>query len=430
MAAASIGRWKNGWGLTAIRRRRSGGNGIVSFRREKFVPRGGPDGGDGGDGGDVILLADRSIRTLKEIGRRRIYQAERGVHGQGADKHGRRGETLVIRMPVGTQVSTMGTGETGEPVGDLVEDGQQMLVARGGRGGWGNARFKSSTNQTPRFAQRGQQGEEKRLRLDLKLLADVGIVGLPNAGKSTLLSVMSAARPKIADYPFTTLEPMLGVVESGWDRFVVADIPGLIEGAHTGAGLGLDFLRHIERTRVIVHLIDGGAPDVLADYQAVVAELREYGHGLADRTRIVAVNKIDVPEVSARTAELTEMFRGVGCEPMFISAAAGTGVQALIQRMAEALAAEMPAAGATKPPVLRPLPAQRVVSVAREDGAFRVEGERVVAFAEMMPLEEEEARAELWRRFQRWGVTSALRRAGARPGDRVRIGGREIELVG
>ncbi len=406
----------------------NGGNGIVSFRREKFVPRGGPDGGDGGDGGDVIFAADRSVRTLKEIGRRRVYQAERGVHGQGADKHGRRGETLTIRVPVGTEV--WDTGHDG-PLGDLVEDGQQMLVARGGRGGWGNARFKSSTNQTPRFAQRGQHGEEKRLRLDLKLLADVGIVGLPNAGKSTLLSVISAARPKIAGYPFTTVEPMLGVVENGWDRFVVADIPGLIEGAHRGAGLGLDFLRHIERTRVIVHLIDGGAPDPLADYEAVVAELREYGHGLADRTRIVAVNKIDVQEVSARTVELTETFRRVGCEPMFISAAAGTGVQELIQRMAETLAAETPAARVAEgPPVLRPLPAQRVISVAREDGAFRVEGERVVAFAEMMPLDEEEARAELWRRFQRWGVTSALRRAGARPGDRVRVGEREIELVG
>ncbi len=407
-----------------------GGNGIVSFRREKFVPRGGPDGGDGGDGGDVIFAADRSVRTLKEIGRRRVYQAERGVHGQGADKHGRRGEANVIGVPVGTQVSDIGGNVAGEPLGDLVVDGQQMLVARGGRGGWGNARFKSSTNQTPRFAQRGQHGEEKRLRLDLKLLADVGIVGLPNAGKSTLLSVISAARPKIAGYPFTTVEPMLGVVENGWDRFVVADIPGLIEGAHRGAGLGLDFLRHIERTRVIVHLIDGGAPDPLADYQAVVAELREYGHGLADRTRIVAVNKIDVPEVAGRTAELTEAFGRLGCEPMFISAAAGTGVQELIQRMAEALAAERPAAGAAKAPVLRPLPVQRVVTVEREDGAFRVEGERVVAFAEMMPLDEEEARAELWRRFQRWGVTSALRRAGARPGDRVRVGEREIELVG
>ena len=410
----------------------AGGNGIVSFRREKFVPRGGPDGGDGGDGGSVILMADRSVRTLKELGRKRIYQAERGVHGQGADKLGRRGESLVVRVPVGTQVSRVEDGETMEMLADLVEAGQQVVVARGGLGGWGNARFKSSTNQAPRIAQRGQPGEEVRLRLDLKLLADVGIVGLPNAGKSTLLSVVSAARPKIADYPFTTLEPALGVVEVGWDRFVVADIPGLIEGAHEGVGLGLDFLRHIERTKLVVHLVDGSGPDPLRDYETVNAELREYGHELAEREQIVVVNKIDIPEAEARTPELRQAFEQVtGQEPMFISAAAGTGVDELVERVAQALAEQAPEVQEEAPaPVLRPASRSHVVDVRREDGAFRVEGERVVAFAEMMPLDEEEARAELWRRFQRWGVTSALRRAGARPGDRIRIGGREIELGG
>lgn len=408
-----------------------GGNGAVSFRREKFVPRGGPDGGDGGDGGHVILMADRSVRTLKELGRRRIYRAERGAHGQGGNKHGRRGESLVIRVPIGTQVSRIREDGSTEVIGDLVENGQQMLVARGGMGGWGNARFKSSTNQAPRIAQRGQKGEEAHLRLDLKLLADVGIVGLPNAGKSTLLSAISAARPKIAAYPFTTLEPSLGVVESGWDRFVVADIPGLIEGAHTGAGLGLDFLRHIERTKVIVHLVDGSSPDPLRDYDTVNAELREYGHGLSERRQILVITKLDIPEVEARQQELAALFRSRGLEPMFISAVAGRGIEELIQRMSEALALERPPAEAVQAPVLRPAEAKRVVvNVHRENGAFRVEGERVVAFAEMMPLEEEEARAELWRRFQRWGVTSALRRAGARAGDRVRIGAREIELMG
>ncbi|HET8944683.1 MAG TPA: GTPase ObgE, partial [Dehalococcoidia bacterium] len=289
----------------------AGGNGIVSFRREKFVPRGGPDGGDGGDGGNVILLADRSVRTLKELGRRRIYRAERGVHGQGADKHGRRGESLLIRVPVGTQVSAVRADGSLEMVADLVVAGQQVAVARGGLGGWGNARFKSSTNQAPRIAQRGQPGEEARLRLDLKLLADVGIVGLPNAGKSTLLSVISAARPKIADYPFTTLEPALGVVESGWERFVVADIPGLIEGAHEGVGLGLEFLRHIERTRLVVHLVDGSSPDPVRDYETVNAELREYGQELADREQVLVVNKIDIPEVSARMGELTKAFQAL-----------------------------------------------------------------------------------------------------------------------
>jgi len=408
----------------------NGGKGMVSFRREKFVPRGGPDGGDGGDGGNVVLLADRSVRTLKELGRRRIYRAERGVNGQGADKHGRRGETLVIRVPVGTQVSRASDGGSPEMIGDLVAVGQQLLVAKGGLGGWGNARFKSSTNQAPRIAQRGQEGEEARLRLDLKLLADVGIVGLPNAGKSTLLSVISAARPKIADYPFTTLEPALGVVENGWDRFVVADIPGLIEGAHTGAGLGLEFLRHIERTKVVVHLVDGSSPDPAKDYETVNAELRRYGQGLADREQILVVNKIDISEVKGRTEELRETFRAAGLEPMYISAAAGDGVDELILRMAQALAAEAREGVAEHVPVLRPAAPSHVVKVQQEDGAYRVEGDRVVAFAEMMPLEEEEARAELWRRFQRWGVTRALRRAGARAGDRVRIGEREIELEG
>lgn len=407
----------------------NGGNGIVSFRREKFVPRGGPDGGDGGDGGSVILLADRSVRTLKELGRRHTYRAERGVHGQGSDKHGRRGESLFIRVPVGTQVSAVSHGGSLEMIGDLVEAGQQLLVAKGGLGGWGNARFKSSTNQAPRIAQRGQEGEEARLRLDLKLLADVGIVGLPNAGKSTLLSVISAARPKIADYPFTTLEPALGVVENGWDRFVVADIPGLIEGAHTGSGLGLEFLRHIERTKVVVHLVDGSSADPLKDYETVNAELRKYGQGLADREQILVVNKVDIPEVDERRGELAETFRGTG-EPMFISAAARLGVDDLIERMAQALAAEPSEGVPEHVPVLRPAAPSHVVKVQREDGAFRVEGDRVVAFAEMMPLEEEEARAELWRRFQRWGVSSALRRAGARTGDRVRLGSREIELGG
>ena len=378
----------------------------------------------------MILLADRSVRTLKELGRRHTYRAERGVHGQGSDKHGRRGESLFIRVPVGTQVSAVTDGGSAEMIGDLIEAGQQLLVAKGGLGGWGNARFKSSTNQAPRIAQRGQEGEEARLRLDLKLLADVGIVGLPNAGKSTLLSVISAARPKIADYPFTTLEPALGVVENGWDRFVVADIPGLIEGAHTGSGLGLEFLRHIERTKVVVHLVDGSSPDPLKDYETVNAELKQYGQGLEDREQILVVNKIDIPEVDERRGELAETFRGTGQEPVFISAAARLGVDDLIERMAQALASE-PAEGAPEHvPVLRPAAPSHVVKVQREDGAFRVEGDRVVAFAEMMPLEEEEARAELWRRFQRWGVSSALRRAGARTGDRVRLGSREIELGG
>lgn len=406
-----------------------GGNGVVSFRREKFVPRGGPDGGDGGNGGNVVFQASRSVRTLAELGRRRIYRADRGGHGQGSDKHGRNGPNLVLKVPVGTQITRI-DGDEEEPVGDLTEHGASIIVAKGGAGGWGNARFKTSTHQAPRIAQTGQEGEELRVRLDLKLLADVGLVGLPNAGKSTLLAQVSAARPKIGAYPFTTLEPNLGVVDVGWDRFVVADIPGLIEGAHEGAGLGLDFLRHIERTLVIVHLIDGSSEDPLADMRTINEELGQYGQGLAERPQIVTVNKIDIPEVAEHRTKLEKAFAKKKIEPRFISAASGEGVRELmteIGTLLKELRAEEPLPPEPEAlPVLRPR--ERGVKVHRENGAYRVEGDREVAFAEMMPTDTDEGRAELWRRFQRWGVTTALRRAGAKPGDRVRLGKVEVEM--
>jgi GTPase len=406
-----------------------GGNGAVSFRREKFVPRGGPDGGDGGDGGSVVLVADLSVRTLAELGRRRQYRAERGQHGQGAKKHGRNGEDLVLKVPPGTQVTRLSEdGET--PLGDLLEPGLRLVAARGGIGGWGNARFATSVHQAPRIAQRGQRGEEVRLRLDLKLLADVGVVGLPNAGKSTLLTQISAARPKIDSYAFTTLEPSLGVVDVGWDRFVVADIPGLIEGAHTGAGLGLDFLRHIERTRLAIHLLDGSSDDPWRDMDVVNAELREYAEALAARPQIVVVNKIDIPPVRDTIAELTEQAAARDIEPHFISAATGEGVQDLmlvVGARLKDLREEAPAPTAEEPlPILRPQ--EKGIRVTRENGAFRVNGDRPVAFAEMMPLDSDEGRAELWRRFTRWGVVGALRRAGARTGDTVLLGDVELEM--
>jgi GTP-binding protein len=408
-----------------------GGNGMMGFRREKFVPRGGPDGGDGGGGGEVVFRVERSIRTLKELGKRRIYRAERGQNGGGNKKHGRRGEPLVIAVPVGTVLSIVDEDGEVEQIADLVESGQRFVAVKGGRGGWGNTRFATSTNRAPHFAQRGGRGEELRLRLDLKMLADVGIVGLPNAGKSTLLRAISAARPKIADYPFTTLEPSLGVVENGWERFVVADIPGLIEGAHEGAGLGLDFLRHIERTRLLVHLVDGSSDEPLRDFDTINEELKSYGNGLVDRRQIVVINKIDIAEVESRREEIAEMFGRREMEPLFISAAVGTGVDEVIALMAEAVAEPVvDAADEAEPEViLRPQEAT-VVRVQREGKAFRVEGERVVSFAEMMPVEDEDARAELWRRLQRWGVTSALRRAGAKRGATVRLGGIEVEWDG
>lgn len=405
----------------------SGGNGSVSFRREKFVPRGGPDGGDGGAGGSVLLLADPSVRTLRDIGRRRMYRAERGEHGEGGQRHGRRGIHLVIKTPAGTEVNRVLEGGEREKIGDLLKPGESMVVARGGRGGWGNARFATSVRRAPRFAQRGQAGEEARLVLDLKLIADVGLVGLPNAGKSTLLRAISEAKPKVADYPFTTLEPMLGVVDAGYDRFVVADIPGLIEGAHEGHGLGLDFLRHIERTRLIVHLVDGSRPAPLGDMDLVNEELVEYGQGLAERKQIVAVTKVDLPEVRERQEQIRIEFARRDIEPLFISGVTREGMEGLVgdlHRELRSMVEPSPEVELVRPP-LRPL--GKGVIVRREDGAFRVEGDRVVAFAEMMPTEVEEARQELWRRLGRWGATTALRRAGARKGDRIKLGRVEIE---
>ena len=318
-----------------------GGAGCISFRREKFVPRGGPDGGDGGNGGDVILEADPAITTLLDFHYQRHYTAERGTHGQGANKHGRSGEDTVLRVPLGTTVSER---DGGGPLGDLVERGQRLVVARGARGGRGNARFATSTNRAPRRADLGRAGEERWIHLELKLLADVGVVGFPNAGKSTLVSRLSAARPKIGDYPFTTLEPTLGIVRVGDERtFVIADLPGLIPGAAQGKGLGIRFLRHTERTRLLVHLIDldpSTGRDPLDDYRVIQEELQAYSEELAARPQIVAVNKVELPGTEA-TRERMERFcaeRGISCHA--ISAVTGAGLPALVHEIAGRLASE------------------------------------------------------------------------------------------
>lgn len=320
----------------------AGGDGMVSFRREKYVPRGGPSGGDGGRGGDVVLVADRNLNTLLEFQRRRIFRAERGENGGSAEKTGASGETLEIRVPVGTVVFDAAEDEDARPLADLSSDVERLLVARGGNGGHGNARFKTSTRRTPDFALPGRPGETRELRLSLKLLADVGLVGFPNAGKSTLLRRLSAARPKVASYPFTTLTPSLGVVEVGDRRFVAADIPGLIEGASEGAGLGHRFLRHIERTRVIVHLLDVAAltmegRDLLEDYDAIRRELGRYRPELLDRREIVVVNKIDVAS-DERVLEAVEQRLGErGIVPLRISGATGQGVAELARTMLDAV---------------------------------------------------------------------------------------------
>ena len=318
-----------------------GGAGCISFRREKYVPRGGPDGGDGGAGGSVILEADPAITTLLDFHYQRHYTAERGQHGQGANKQGRSGADTILKVPLGT---TIAERDSRLPLGDLTERGQRLTVARGARGGRGNARFATSTNRAPRRADLGRAGEERWIHLELKLLADVGVVGFPNAGKSTLVSRLSAAKPKIADYPFTTLVPTLGIVRAGDDRtFVIADLPGLIPGAALGKGLGHRFLRHTERTRLLVHLIDldpNTGRDPIADYEAIQEELRAYSEELAARPQIVAVNKVELPGASERRAAVERFCAEQGLPFHAISAVTGEGLPSLVHEMARGLARE------------------------------------------------------------------------------------------
>lgn len=321
-----------------------GGGGCVSLRREKFVPRGGPDGGDGGKGGDVVLIADRNLSTLLDRRLQREVRAESGQPGSSRNRHGRDGRTVELRVPMGTVVYDTGDGSM---LTDFAHDGARLLVARGGRGGRGNAQFATATRQTPEFAERGQPGQLRQLRLSLKLLADVGLVGFPNAGKSTLLRRISAARPRVASYPFTTLIPSLGVAEVDDHRFVVADIPGLIEGASRGVGLGDRFLRHIERTRAIVHMLDAGAwalesRDLMAGYEAIRAELGAYEPALLERTEIVALSKIDLVPDRDELAPLEAAMRARGREILYVSGATGEGVEVLLRTMARALETSEP----------------------------------------------------------------------------------------
>ena len=309
-----------------------GGDGVVSFRREKWVPFGGPDGGNGGDGGDVVMVADPSVTSLKMLRHKRFYRAAKGKNGGSKKKHGRKGENLILTVPRGTAVSNKTQIGDNTIIADLEQSGQQVVVAKGGKGGFGNAHFVTSINQAPQFAQKGEAGEENSIILELKLIADVGLIGYPNVGKSTLLAAVSAARPKIASYPFTTLEPVLGVVDAGQRSFVMAEIPGLIDGAHLGRGLGHDFLRHIVRTKVLIHLVDGSSASPAEDMARVNTELSLFDSALAQKPQLVVVNKIDLPEVRARLAEIRDSFAGT--KVLFVSGVTGEGIPEL---MAEAM---------------------------------------------------------------------------------------------
>lgn len=408
----------------------TGGDGAVSFRREKFVPFGGPDGGDGGRGGEVIIMADSSVTSLRLFRRGKLYRAGNGTGGKGKKKHGKKGADLVLRVPVGTIVSDKTRPSDEALMADLEQPGQQVVVARGGKGGLGNTHFVSSTNQAPRIAQKGEVGEESAIILELRLIADVGIIGYPNVGKSTLLTTVSAAKPKIASYPFTTLEPVLGVVEVGLQSSVWAEIPGLIDDAHLGRGLGHDFLRHIMRTKILIHLIDGCALSLVDNMVRVNRELGLFDAALAQKPQLVAVNKIDLPEVQARLAQIKGAFSSVGTEVIFVSAVTGEGVDTVVaeaMRMLSQVAAEVQVGQKIPKTVFRPQPKDVGASVYKEGDIFVVvapELERIVARVDMT---NPEVRWQLQSQLVRLGVIKALAKAGANPGDRVRCGNCEWE---
>jgi len=409
----------------------SGGNGVVSFRREKFVPFGGPDGGDGGDGGDIIIRADASVDTLRIFRQKRFYPAGNGRDGEGKKKHGKKGRDLVVPVPVGTVVSHKAQIGGDTVITDLAEPGQQVVVAVGGKGGLGNSHFASATNQAPRIAQKGEAGEIASLILELRVIADVGIIGYPNVGKSTLLASASAARPKIDSYPFTTREPVLGAVEMGSRLFILAEIPGLIDGAHLGRGLGHDFLRHIERTRMLIHLVDGSSASPLENMIKVNTELILYDSALAQKPQLVAVNKIDLPEVRARLAEIKEAFSQAGIKPLFISAATGEGVAELMTDTGKMLAQLIPPkrGEGEEPPmkVFRPQPRDKGISVHKEGDIFVVvapELERIIAGAD---TGSPEVRQQISRQIARREVRQALEKAGIKIGDKVHLGNLEWE---
>ena len=403
-----------------------GGDGMIGFRREKHVPRGGPDGGDGGRGGDVRFIVSRHDNTLVRYHRRSHFRAGNGGHGSRKRMTGANGEILRLEVPAGTLIRD---AESGELLADLTQDDQDVLIVKGGRGGRGNVRFASSTNQAPRLAERGEPGQERWLTLELKLIADVGIVGVPNAGKSTLLSVVSSARPKIADYPFTTLQPNLGVVELGdYETLVLADIPGLIEGAAGGAGLGHDFLRHIERTRMLIHLLDGAASDPLEDWAMINQELALYDARLEQKAQIVVLNKMDLPDAQAWEPVIREQIEAAGYQFCAISAASGEGIRTMLLEVA-AMLESTPKQDvlAEEPEVIRPAPDEDAFSIKREGDGWRVVGGRIERVAAMTYWEFEATTRRFQQILETMGISKALTEAGISDGDMVFIGDEVLE---
>ncbi len=409
----------------------AGGDGASTMRREAHVPRGGPDGGDGGKGGDVIFVVEPGMTTLGDFKRKRQFRAAPGGRGMGRKAHGKNARDVAVLVPPGTVVRTHPEAEW---IGELMEGGERLVVARGGRGGRGNARFATPTNRAPTHAEKGTPGEERWIEVELKLIADIGLVGAPNAGKSTLLAAMTAARPEVGAYPFTTVTPNLGVItldEEGERTAVMADVPGLIEGAHEGRGLGHHFLRHVERTRVLVGVIDGAARDPIDEWEAVAEELRLHDPALMERPMPIVVTKLDLPEVRERWPELRAALRAAGNDPLAVSAHDGTGLEALRGALALALDAaaveEEERAPADEMRVHRFDPLAEGWQVVAEGDALRVQGRRIETAAARTEFENPESRDRFWRMLERMGIDEELRRQGAGPGTTVHIGGIELE---
>lgn len=407
-----------------------GGDGIVAFRREKYVPKGGPAGGDGGNGGDIVFEVDEGLNTLVNLRYNRHFKAERGENGMGKGKHGKSADNLVIKVPPGT---TVYDADTNHMLADLIENGQRAVIAKGGRGGRGNIRFASARNPAPNIAEKGDIGEERNVRVELKLIADVGLVGLPNVGKSTLLSVVTAAKPKIADYHFTTLQPNLGVVDTDDGRsFVIADLPGLIEGAHQGVGLGHQFLRHIERTRLLVHVIDMASTegrDPFTDYEQINLELKEYDATLMEKKQIVVANKMDMPNA----AENLQQFRrklATDVEVFPISALTKSGLKELIYHIADLLEQIPKQHLEFEEVVIEFAEAEVPFVISRaDDGAFILSGTKVETLLNRTDFSTDEGAQRFARQLRKLGVDDALREKGATDGSIVRILDFEFEFI-
>ena len=408
----------------------TGGDGLVSFQREAHNPRGGPSGGDGGGGGDVVICCSKVIKTLSKFRTKRHFTGKNGRRGGTTKKRGSNGDNITILVPIGTEVRFKLDGETN--IVDLDTEGKQTIVAKGGRGGIGNAKYVSSTNQEPLLAESGERGQLKNINLELKLLADVGLIGMPNAGKSSLLRSVSSARPKVANYPFTTLEPNLGTVTFKNQEFVMVDIPGLIKSAHKGVGLGHAFLKHVQRTRILIHVVDGTANDIPSKIFDINEEIKLFDKQLTQRPQVLVVNKLDLPEVSHLKNEIRESITesGINTEPFFVSSKTGEGVEDLVKRIAYVIndVKNKNQKQIVRTNIIKPETKNVFDSVYREkDGVYRIIHPRAIRLAEGSDLDDWRVRIQFHTRLERMGINSALKKEGVRQGDTVLVNGWEFE---